>query len=366
MLELFGEDPDELPGSKSDSPDGVCMKVLQESNSCSNSARVSNHSGENVKFASSLEQDRGQKDNGSTCQLMLLSCKSESESNSLNKGEVEPEHRDQQKAKGFGDREPSSLCPRSEVQKVGSQKLPQLNHSAQQNNHQQEGVCDSMTNRAGANTLQQNNQVRSDMTTHKNDMYAVTSRTTTLHVDTLGKSDHQKDTGPEACFESELLITCPMKDGTGTITQDNTQKQNGFGHQKSSDVANTNDIHLTGCIKEGENGEFHLIINAKNIDTLFPSPQRDHSGTTVKLLSVNCNILKDVNDASDGHSVSTEGVVHADKCSEDISMPSDTAERVAEKKVSSPETNVNVSTLEIPDISCSKVTGSVDKHVSPV
>jgi hypothetical protein len=360
MLELFGEDPDEPSGSKSNTPDGVYMKVLQEHYPSAISAKVSDLPEENAKYATSLEQDNRQKDNGSRCHLRTFSYKSESERNSLIKGAVQ--HSDQQQNKGFGDHESSSLCPRSEVQKAGSLKLIQFMDSVQQNNHKQEDVCDSMKDRSGADTALQNNEDQSSSTTHKNDLYVATPITAAIHADTSGESNHQKDTGPEGRYESEFPITCPMKEGTGTVSQNNTEKHNEFGHQKSSD------IHLTGSIKEGENGEFHLIINSKNIDTLFPSPQKDHSCTTTELLPVNNNILKGINDGSDGHSVNMKGVVHAEKCIENANVPSDTAERVAEKRVAPPEANVNVSTSDIPEVPtlCSKITGSVDKHVSPV
>jgi hypothetical protein len=360
MLELFGEDPDELSGSKSNSPDGVCMKVLREISPSISSAKISDHSEESVKFASALEQGNRMKDNGSTYQPRT-SCKSQRERKSSIKGALE--HRDQQRR--LGDHESRSLCPRSEVHKAGSQKLPHSTDSIQQNNHQQEHTSDSMTDIAGRDTVQQQNEDQSSLVTHKNDTFQATPRTTAVRIGTLGKSDHQKSTLPEGCYENELSITCPMKDGTGAVAQDDTQNKNKFVNQKSSGIAHACDIHLTGSAKEGENGEFHLVVNTENIDTLFPSPKSDHSGTTMKVLSVNCNVLKGFSGASNGHSTYMKGVVHPEKCAENSSMPSNAAERVAEKRIASPEANVNVSTSVIPEVPtlCLKVTGSVNDQL---
>jgi hypothetical protein len=343
MLELFGEDPDELSESKFvSSPDGVCMKVLQEISPSIISAKIADPSEENVKFASSLEHGNRMKDNGSICQPRIF-CKSERERNSSIKGALE--HGNQHRR--VGDHESHSLCPRSEVHEAGSQKLPHLIDSVQQNNHQQEHTSDSITDIAGIDIVQQNNEDQSSLTTHKSDIFQATPRTTAVRVGTLGKSDHQKCARPEGYYENELSITCPMKDGTGVVAQVDTQKQTELGHQKSSDIAHPSDMHLTGTIKEGENGEFYLIVDTKNIDTLFPSPENDHSDTTMKLLSVNCNILKDINGESNGHCINVKGVVHPEKCSENTSIPSDTAERVAEKRIPSPEnTNMPSDTAE--------------------
>jgi hypothetical protein len=297
ILELFGEDPDEPSGKKSDSSDGLGMKVLQGNNARSVSTKVSD------RFANTSELDTRLKDTGSrVCQPITISHKHAPEMSSFVKGTLR--HSDENKTKESVDQQSASSHHEGGVQKQVSQK----------------SVLVMKGNDCGG------------------------------------------------CHELELSVTCSTKEGTdsGTMALDDRLK-----HDESSSLTHKSDIHLTGSIKEGTNGDFHLIINMGITDALFPGPEKCQSVIGVKLpSSVNCHVAKDVNEASNGHSTNMEGHGHvsAEECIEIADEPLGTVERVAEKRVVSAGGSENVSVINIPEVALlhRDETGSVDTHVLSV
>jgi hypothetical protein len=338
MLELFGEDSDEFSSKNSDCPDGVGITFLREKNTCAIPSKVSDLSEENIVFAGTSELDNRQNNVGSTCHPSFIG------------GAVRQSA--QQKTKVFEFCQSSFSSHKSEVQNVGS-----LICSVQGNNPQKDYICSTREDRANAATVQQKNDQQSTSVSNKNDLLALAPRTVAVHADALGESDCHKDTEARGC-ETVVPITSPMKDRTDA---DTVAQNNEFGHQQSSVVAHKSDIHLTGSIKEGENGEFHLIINVGNLDTLFPSSKAGNSGTTMKLLSVNYNIAKDINDALDGHSTNISQVAPAEECTENAVVSLDSVESVAEKVVASEESSSIPDTIKVPTL-CREVTGTENKQ----
>jgi hypothetical protein len=367
ILELFGEDPDEPSGKRSDSPDGLGMKVLQGNNASSVSAKVSDHFDVNVTFASTSELDTRLKDVGSrACQPSTISYKHEPEMSSYIEGTIR--HTDVNKTKeSVGDQSTSSTSSHHEegVQKEGSQKSTQFTDPVQQSNHPKQTICGSVNNKASDSTVQQNDQ-QSRFTSNRNVLHIADSKRGIVYIDTLGGSVHQKDNDCGGCRDLELSVTCSMKEGggPGTVALDDQPK-----HDESSSFTHKSDVHLTRSIKEGKGGEFHLVINMGNIDALFPGPEKGQSGARVKLLSsVNCYVAEDVDEASDGLSTNMEDLLSAEKCVESADVPVDTVERVAEKRVVSAGTSESVSVINIPEVAMlhRDETGSVDTHVLPV
>jgi hypothetical protein len=357
MLELFGEDSDEPSRENSNHPYGVGFKVLQESNACAVSAKVSDPVEVNAAFATPFELNHKEKDNRSRdSQPNAFSCNIESEMKRFIKGTGR--QNDYQKMKEFGGNQSSPLSHKSEVKNACSQKLVQLIDSVEQSNQHQGNLGSSITDGKSVHAIQQNED-QSSLTSHKNDLHIAATETVVACADTLGENDHQKDAEPGGYYETELPVTCSMKDG---IVADTVAQNNGLKHDELQSEVKTHesDIHLTGSIKEGKNGEFHLVINMGNTDTLFTSSQKDHSGSAMQQISVNYNVAEGTNDASDGHSADIKGVASAEKCTENPNVLLDTGESVEENVNVSVSDNAEVSTLRREATECA------EKHVQPV
>jgi hypothetical protein len=357
MLELFGEDPDESSREYSDSLDGVGCKVLQESDTSAVSANVSGNAEVSVAFVTTLKQNHEGEDNRSRdCQPNTFSHKSDSETKSLIKG-MEGEN-DHQKILGFGAGQWVPLSHESEVQNAGSQNLTQLIDCVDQSNHSENIVSGSIKDREIVLTVQHNSEDQSNFSSHKNDLDNAATKTVMECADTLGENGHQKDNKRGGCHESELLVTCSSETGivTETVVQNNELKLDGFRYKET----NESEAHLTSVIKEIKNREFHLVVNMGSIDTLFPSPQNDQCGTTIKLISVKCNETEGTSDVSDGHCTNMKGVASAKKCTENSEVSLDTGESVEENVTISTSDNAEVSTL------CSETSASAEKHFQNV
>jgi hypothetical protein len=357
MLELFGEDPDESSREYSDSLDGVGCKVLQESDTSAVSANVSDNVEASVAFVTTLKQNHKGEDNRSRdCQLNTFSHKSDSETKSLIKG-MEGEN-DHQKILGFGVGQLVPLSHESEVQNAGSQNVTRLIDCVDQSNHSENIVSGSIKDREIVLTVQHNIEDQSNFSSHENDLDNAAIRTVVECADTLGENGHQKDNKRGGCQESELLVTCSSEAGivTETVVQNNELKLDGFRCKET----NESEAHRTSMIKEIKNREFHLVINMGSIDTLFPSPQNDQCGTTIKLSSVKCNETEGTSDVSDGHYTNMKGVASAKKCTENSEVSLDTGESVEENVTISTSDNAEVSTLY------SETSASAEKHFQNV
>ena len=331
LFELFGEDPDESSGKKTYNPDRVGMKVLQAS---SNSTAVSDCVDEYATLTVTSEQDTIQKEE-----------KHESETSSFIKATVR--HSGKNKTKESVDQQSTSSCHEEGIQKEDTEKSTQFIVSVQHSNCSEQAVCGSIKNTASDAALRQNDGQESCVTSSRNIL-------------------HQKDNECGGGCELGSSVTPTMKEGTdlGTVALDDRLKDH-----ESSNLTHKSDIHLTGSIEEGERGEFHLIINVGNTDSLFPGPEKGQSDTGVKLLaSVDCSVAKDVNEASSGHSANTDELVSAEQCIENADVPLNTVERVVEEMVASAGGRENVSLMNIPKVVvlCREETGSGGTHVSPV
>ena len=344
ILELFGEDPDEPAGKKSYSSDRVGIKVLQGS---SISTDVSNCSDECVRRTSTSELDSKQKGMGSrVSQPSTFSHKHESEPPSVIKAAVR--HYGENKTEESVDQQSTSSRHEGGVQKEGTQKSTQFINSVQQSNCSKQALCGSMKNTASDATVQQNNEQQLCVTSNRNILHIADPKIVVVDTDTLGGSDHQKNNECGGCRELGSSFTCSMNEETdsGTLAPDDRLKD-----REPSSLTHKSDIHLTGSIKEGKSGEFHLIINMGNIDVLFPSPERGQSGTGVKpLSSVDSSVAKDVNEASSGHSTNMDDLVSAEQCIENADVPLNTVEKVAEERVASAGSSENVSVTNIPEV----------------
>jgi hypothetical protein len=375
MFELFGENSDEPSRENSNHPDGVGFKVLQESNTCAVSAEVSDYVKVNAAFFTPLELNCKEKDNSSTdCQPSAFSYKNESEMKRFVKGtEGQSDHR---KFKELGDNQLSPLSHNGEVKNPGSQKLMQLLDSVEQSNHPQGNVCSCVKDRESVHSVKRNNEAQSSLTCDKNDLHIAARGTVIVYSDTLEENGCQKDTEPEGCYETDLPVISPVKDGT---VADAVAQNNGLKHDELQHVVVTHegDTHLTGFIKERKNGDFYLVINMGKIDTLSPSPQQDSSGSTKKQISVNYNVAEGSNVASDGHSTNMKEVPRAENCTENPNMSLDAGGRVEENVNVSASDSTEVSTLcrdasecaekdihLVSDEVCAKQTQPSNQHLS--
>jgi hypothetical protein len=345
ILELFGEDPDEPAGKKSYDSDRVGIKVLQGS---SISTEVFNCFDECVTHTSTSELDTKQKGMGSrVSQPGTFSHKHESETSSFIKAAVR--HNGENKTKESVDQQSASSHHDGGVQKEGTQKSTQLIDSVQQSHGSKQAVCGSMKNTASDATVQQNNDQQSCVNSNRNILHIADPKiVVVVDTDTLGGSDHQKNNECGGHCERGLSSTCSMKEGIDSVTMAPGDRLK--DHEPSS-LTHKSDIHLTGSLKEGKSGEFHLIINMGNIDVLFPGPERGQSGTGVKLLpSVDCCVAKDVNEAASGHSTNMDDLVSAEQCIENADVPLNTVEKVAVERVASAGNSENVSVTNIPEV----------------
>jgi len=344
ILELFGEDPDEPAGKKSYSSDRVGIKVLQYS---SISTEVSNCFDECVTHTSTSELDTKRKGMGSrVSQPSTFSHKHESETSSFIKATVR--HYGENKTKESVDQQSSSSHHERGVQKEGTQISTQFISSVQQSDCSKQAVCGSMKNTASDASLQQNNDQQSCVTSNRNILHIADPKIVVVDADTLGGSDHKKNNECGGQCELGSSFTCCMNEGTdiGTLALDDRLKE-----CEPSSLTHKSDIHITGSIKEGKSGEFHLIINMGNIDALFPGPERGQSSNGVKLLSsVDCCVAKDVNEASSGHCTNMGDLVSAEQCIENAYVPLNTVEKVAEERVASAGSSENVSVTNIPEV----------------
>ena len=344
ILELFGEDPDEPAGKKSYDSDRVGIKVLQGS---SISTEVSNCFDECVTRTSTSELDTKQKGMGSrVSQPSTFSHKHESEMSSFIKATVR--HNGENKTKESVDQQSASSHHDGGVQKEGTQKSTQFIDSVQQSHGSKQAVCSSMKNTASDATVQQNNDQQSCVTSNRNILHIADPKIVVVDTDTLGGSDHQKNSKCGGRCERGLSSTCSMKEGIDSVT---TAPDDRLKDHEPSSLTHKSDIHLTGSIKEGKSGEFHLIINMGNIDVLFPGPERGQSGTGVKpLSSVDCCVAKDVNEAASGHSTNMDDLVSAEQCTESADVPLNTVEKVAVERVASAGNSENVCVTNIPEV----------------
>ena len=344
ILELFGEDPDEPAGKKSYSSDRVGIKVLQGS---SISTEVFNCFDACVTHTSTTELDTKEKGMGSrVSQPSTFSHKHESETSSFIKATVR--RCGENKIKKSVDQQSTSSHDEGGLQKEGTQKLTQFIDSVQQSNCSKQAVCGSMKNTASDATVQQNNDQQSYVTSNRNILHIADPKILVVDTDTSGGSDHQKNNECGGRRELGSSSTCSMKEGTdsGTLAPEDRLKD----HEPTS-LTHKSNIHITGSIKEGKSGEFHLIINMGNIDVLFPSPERGQHGTGMKLLSsVDCCKTKDVNEAASGHSTNMDDLVSAEQCIENADVPLNTVEKVAEERVASAGSSKNVSVTNIPKV----------------
>ena len=344
ILELFGEDPDEPAGKKSYNSDRVGIKVLQGS---SISTEVSNCFDECVTRTSTSELDTKQKGMGSrVSQPSTFSHKHESETPSLIKATVRLSG--ENKTKESVDQHSTSPHHEAGFQKEGTQKLTQSIDSVQQSNCSKQAVRGSVKNTASDATVQQNNDQQSCVASNRNILHIIDTKIVVVDTDTMGGNDRQKNSECGGRCELGSSSTCSMKGGTdsGTLAPDDRLKD----HEPSS-LTHKSDIHLTGSIKEGKSGEFHLIINMGNIDVLFPSPERGQSGTGVKLLSsVDCCVAKDVKDAASEHSTNVDDLVSAEQCVENADVPLNTVEEVTEERVASAGSSENLAVTNIPEV----------------